>query len=147
MSSNTARENASVVDSSVTEWKNDLRNSDDLENEDGYPIRSQELEHSKLSIKKGIWATLVMNETILEEAFHNSGSVILIFSVNMSGFFQGYAQMISSVGWRRDNVWRQGSGKGDDTISDGTRGDKWKAWRLFKLGFGNWPWPFSQEEA
>ncbi|XP_039068179.1 LOW QUALITY PROTEIN: YTH domain-containing protein 1-like [Hibiscus syriacus] len=139
MSSNTARENASVVDSSVTEWKNDLRNSDDLENEDGYPIRSQELEHSKvadkrgklcntryfvikslslnhqniqLSIKKGIWATLVMNETILEEAFHNSGSVILIFSVNMSGFFQGYAQMISSVGWRRDNVWRQGSGKG-----------------------------------
>lgn len=41
----------------------------------------------------------------------NSGKVILIFSVNMSGFFQGYAQMVSSVGWRRDNVWSQGSGK------------------------------------
>ena len=40
----------------------------------------------------------------------NSSKVILIFSVNMSGFFQGYAQMMSSVGWRRDNVWRQGSG-------------------------------------
>uniref|UniRef100_A0A5B6YV20 YTH domain-containing family protein n=1 Tax=Davidia involucrata TaxID=16924 RepID=A0A5B6YV20_DAVIN len=40
----------------------------------------------------------------------NSGKVILIFSVNMSGFFQGYAQMTSSVGWRRDNVWSQGSG-------------------------------------
>ena len=43
----------------------------------------------------------------------NSGKVILIFSVNMSGFFQGYAQMMSSVGWRRDNVWSQGSGKGN----------------------------------
>lgn len=41
----------------------------------------------------------------------NSGKVILIFSVNMSGFFQGYAQMMSSVGWRRDNVWSQGNGK------------------------------------
>ncbi|KAL4341013.1 hypothetical protein GQ457_08G027730 [Hibiscus cannabinus] len=138
MSSDTARENASVVDSSVTEWKYDMGNSDYLGNEDGYSFRSQELEHSQvankrgklcntryfiikslnhqniqLSIENGIWATQVMNEPILEEAFHNSGSVILVFSVNMSGFFQGYAQMISSVGWRRDNVWSQGSGKGN----------------------------------
>lgn len=41
----------------------------------------------------------------------NSGKVILIFSVNMSGFFQGYAQMMSTVGWRRDNIWSQGVGK------------------------------------
>jgi hypothetical protein len=41
----------------------------------------------------------------------NSDKVILIFSVNMSGFFQGYAQMMSPVGWRRDNVWSQGIGK------------------------------------
>lgn len=41
----------------------------------------------------------------------NSARVILIFSINMSGFFQGYAQMMSSAGWRRDNVWSQGSGK------------------------------------
>lgn len=41
----------------------------------------------------------------------NSGKVILIFSVNMSGSFQGYAQMMSSVGWRRDNVWSQGSSR------------------------------------
>ncbi|XP_039010996.1 YTH domain-containing protein 1-like [Hibiscus syriacus] len=182
MSSDTARENASVVDSSVTEWKNDMGNSDDFmdtllmtmptfynshsvqnhlygkclsefifscfihevsiwflsDNGDGYPVRSQELEHSQvadkrdklcntryfiikslnhqniqLSIKKGILATQVMNEPIPEEAFHNSGSVILIFSVNMSGFLHGYAQMISSVGWRRDNVWSQRSGKGN----------------------------------
>ncbi|OMO89693.1 hypothetical protein CCACVL1_07697 [Corchorus capsularis] len=138
MSSDTARENASVVDSSVTEWKNDMGNSDDPENEDGYPLRAQEPDHShiadkrgkpyntryfiikslnhqniQLSIDRGIWATQVMNEPILEEAFHNSGRVILIFSVNMSGFFQGYAEMMSSVGWRRDHVWSQGNGKGN----------------------------------
>ena len=28
----------------------------------------------------------------------------------MSGYFQGYAQMISSVGLRRDQVWSQGNG-------------------------------------
>uniref|UniRef100_A0A5B6YV21 YTH domain-containing family protein n=1 Tax=Davidia involucrata TaxID=16924 RepID=A0A5B6YV21_DAVIN len=147
MSSDTAKENASVVDSSVTEWKHDMENLDDPEspshraNEDAYPFGEEERIHScdqvgnssaikkvklygtryfiikslnreniQLSIEKGIWATQVMNEPILEEAFHNSGKVILIFSVNMSGFFQGYAQMTSSVGWRRDNVWSQGSG-------------------------------------
>ncbi|KAL5541006.1 hypothetical protein UlMin_042579 [Ulmus minor] len=148
MSSDTAKENASVVDSSVTEWKQDMGNSDDPEsssykdNENGDPSRAEEVGHIRdfvgtstpnkkgklhntryfiikslnhqniqLSIERGIWATQVMNEPILEEAFHNSGKVILIFSVNMSGFFQGYAQMMSSVGWRRDNVWSQGSGK------------------------------------
>lgn len=143
MSSDTTRENASVVDSSVTEWKHDMGNSDDPESsgykahEDGYPARVHGARHSRdadnrsklsntkyfiikslnhdnirLSIDKGIWATQVMNEPILEEAFRNSGRVILIFSVNMSGFFQGYAQMMSSVGCRRDHVWNQGMGKG-----------------------------------
>lgn len=37
--------------------------------------------------------------------------MVLIFSVNMSGFFQGYAQMLSPVGWRRDHIWSQGGGK------------------------------------
>ncbi|CAK9163110.1 unnamed protein product [Ilex paraguariensis] len=147
MSSDTAKEDASVVDSSVTEWKHDLGNLDDRESpsykvhEDAYRsgvegqarscdhvgtlsrvkkgnlystryfiIKSLNHENLQLSIEKGIWATQVMNEPILEEAFHNSGKVILIFSVNMSGFFQGYAQMMSSIGWRRDNVWSQGSG-------------------------------------
>ncbi|KAL5815316.1 hypothetical protein ACOSQ4_025957 [Xanthoceras sorbifolium] len=149
MSSDTAKESESVVDSSVTE-KHEMGISDDPEsssykvNEDAYPSQAEKrgagpfrsrLEKStenkkgklcntryfiikslnhhniQLSIEKGVWATQVMNEPILEEAFHNSGKVILIFSVNMSGFFQGYAQMMSSVGWRRDNIWNQGSGK------------------------------------
>ncbi|KAK9076727.1 hypothetical protein SSX86_005061 [Deinandra increscens subsp. villosa] len=73
-------------------------------------IKSLNHENIQLSIERGIWATQVMNEPILEEAYHNSGKVILIFSVNMSGYFQGYAQMMSSVGWRRDNVWNHGYG-------------------------------------
>lgn len=146
MSSDTAKENASVVDSSVTEWKHDMGNFDDPESpiykgeEDIYPLGAVKAGHDQvensslnkksklyntryfiikslnhhniqLSVEKGIWATQVMNEPILEDAFHNSGKVILIFSVNMSGFFQGYAQMMSSVGWRRDNIWSQGCGK------------------------------------
>ncbi|KAK7307821.1 hypothetical protein VNO77_41224 [Canavalia gladiata] len=148
MSSDSAKENASVVESSVTEWRPDMGNSDDPEsssyrfNEDinassvdkgghshgqtGHPtgigveklhnikyfiIKSLNHQNIHLSIGKGIWATQIMNEPILEEAFHNSGCVILIFSVNMSGSFQGYAQMMSSIGWRRDNVWSEGSGK------------------------------------
>ncbi|KAK2989126.1 hypothetical protein RJ640_027200, partial [Escallonia rubra] len=147
MSSDTAKENASVVDSSVTEWKHETGYLDNPETpsydgeEDTYRSGVEEQGHScdqvgtssgvqkgklhgtryfiikslnhqniQLSTEKGIWATQVMNEPILDEAFHNSGKVILIFSVNMSGFFQGYAQMMSSVGWRRDVVWSQGSG-------------------------------------
>ncbi|KZV45317.1 YTH domain-containing protein 1 [Dorcoceras hygrometricum] len=83
----------------------------ELSNTRYFIIKSLNHQNIQLSIKKGIWATQVMNEPILEEAFLNSSKVILIFSVNMSGFFQGYAQMISSVGWRRDNIWSQGSGK------------------------------------
>ncbi|KAL2987414.1 hypothetical protein AAZX31_11G027500 [Glycine max] len=148
MSSDSAKENASVVDSSVTEWRNDIGNSDDPESS-GYkfkeninPTRADKGGHSHgqighpagigvekchntkyfvikslnhqnihLSIEKGIWATQIMNEPILQEAYHNSGSVILIFSVNMSGSFQGYAQMMTSIGRGRDNAWSEGTGK------------------------------------
>ncbi|KAI9082721.1 hypothetical protein K1719_035295 [Acacia pycnantha] len=150
MSSDSAKENASVVDSSVSEWKLDIGNSDDPEstsykaNENGDPTKADKVEYShhhlgdqngiemqklyntryfiikslnhqniRLSVEKGVWATQIMNEPILEEAFHNSIKVILIFSVNSSGYFQGYAQMMSSVGCKRDNVWCEGSGKGN----------------------------------
>ncbi|CAI0414097.1 unnamed protein product [Linum tenue] len=104
MSSDTGKENASVVDSSVTDWKLDMGNSDDLESPsykgdgDGYTrsvnasrhmvgkqsvsikgrlydtryfiIKSLNSHNLQLSVDKGIWATQVMNEPILEEAFH-----------------------------------------------------------------------------
>lgn len=70
-------------------------------------IKSLNHRNIQMSIEKGIWATQVMNEPILEEAFHNSERVVLIFSVNMSGYFQGCAQMMSPVGWKRENVWNE----------------------------------------
>ncbi|KAL1212034.1 Zinc finger CCCH domain-containing protein 45 [Cardamine amara subsp. amara] len=130
MSSDTAKENASVVDSSLTDWKQDIGNSDDPESssyrskEDhnlskveaerhNFPdqLESSKANKSSKPVERGIWATQVMNEPILEGAFNKSGRVILIFSVNMSGFFQGYAEMLSPVGWRRDQIWSQGGGK------------------------------------
>lgn len=147
MSSDIAKENASVADAVVTEWKNERGYFDRPDsssfrvNEDTSRSRAEEhpvscpqigissaiekgklygiryfviksLNHDniQLSVNKGIWATQAMNEAILDEAFHNSSKVILIFSVNMSGYFQGYAQMISPVGLTRDQVWSQGNG-------------------------------------
>ena len=126
-SDTTAKENVSVVDedSSLTDWKQDdpaYRSKDDHKPSKSknskqeyqtryFIIKSLNYDNIQLSLEKGIWATQVMNEPILEGAFHNSGRVVLIFSVNMSGFFQGYAQMLSPVGWRRDHIWSQGGGK------------------------------------
>ncbi|XP_030524804.1 zinc finger CCCH domain-containing protein 45 isoform X1 [Rhodamnia argentea] len=173
MSCDSGKDNASVVDSSLTEGKHDmgtldepagsfLTESTDKQNEHQYPSNSEEppcghdkrgdsianrkgrwystryfiiksLNHHnlQLSIEKGIWATQVMNEPILEEAFHNSGKVILIFSVNMSGFFQGYAQMMSPIGWRRDKLWSQGNGRNNPW----GRSFKVKWLRLYDLPF------------
>lgn len=70
-------------------------------------IKSLNRHNLEKSVKKGIWATQAMNEAILNEAFENAERVILIFSVNMSGHFQGYAQMMSSIGQRRARVWNE----------------------------------------
>ncbi|TMW94823.1 hypothetical protein EJD97_009746 [Solanum chilense] len=147
MPSDTARKNAAIANSIVTDYKNERRNFDGPDssclrvNEDTnrsiaeeltlssppigistaikkgklysiryFVIKSLNHENIQLSVNRGIWATQAMNEAILDEAFHNSSKVILIFSVNTSGYFQGYAQMISSVGLRRDQVWSQGNG-------------------------------------
>ncbi|KAM7531211.1 hypothetical protein LguiB_034621 [Lonicera macranthoides] len=139
MSSDTAKENASVVDSSVTEWKHymgDFDNQGLLKREVeeppsylscsySYPLdnppsrRGVVKKYTFLSESPSYKGNEVASRSGAEEhgfierhvlVLQNSGKVILIFSINMSGFFQGYAQMISSVGWRRDSVWSQGSG-------------------------------------
>ncbi|XP_073241899.1 3'-5' RNA helicase YTHDC2-like [Porites lutea] len=51
-----------------------------------------------ISMAKGIWATTLANEKKLNRAFKESKRVILVFSVQGSGHFQGYAQMISAIG-------------------------------------------------
>ncbi|KAJ7384544.1 3'-5' RNA helicase ythdc2 [Desmophyllum pertusum] len=47
---------------------------------------------------KGIWATTLANEKKLNRAFKETKHVILVFSVQGSGHFQGYAQMTSPIG-------------------------------------------------
>ncbi|THU77220.1 hypothetical protein K435DRAFT_702873 [Dendrothele bispora CBS 962.96] len=50
-----------------------------------------------LSVQKGLWATQKHNEGILDQAFRTSKEVYLIFGVNKSGEFYGYARMVGSV--------------------------------------------------
>ncbi|KAL0568703.1 hypothetical protein V5O48_013279 [Marasmius crinis-equi] len=50
-----------------------------------------------LSVEKGLWATQKHNEGILDQAYRTSKEVYLIFSVNKSGEFYGYAKMVGPV--------------------------------------------------
>ncbi|PIL22420.1 hypothetical protein GSI_15108 [Ganoderma sinense ZZ0214-1] len=48
-----------------------------------------------LSVEKCLWATQRHNEGILDQAFRTSKEVYLIFSVNKSGEFYGYAKYVA----------------------------------------------------
>ncbi|EAU85874.2 hypothetical protein CC1G_02897 [Coprinopsis cinerea okayama7 len=50
-----------------------------------------------LSVKNGLWATQKHNELLLDQAFRTAKDVFLIFSVNKSGEFYGYARMIGPI--------------------------------------------------
>jgi len=47
-----------------------------------------------LSVENGLWATQRHNEAILDQAYRTSTEVILIFGVNKSGEFYGYARYV-----------------------------------------------------
>lgn len=56
----------------------------------------------ELSVDSGLWATQKHNELVLDRAYRTSGNVYLIFSVNKSGEFYGFARMAGPI--------RQGEG-------------------------------------
>lgn len=64
-------------------------------------LKSINSENIQRAVSEGIWATQVHNEVKLNEAFRGSERVVLIFSVNASGHFQGYAKMTTLVGGMR----------------------------------------------
>ncbi|ESK86932.1 yt521-b-like splicing protein [Moniliophthora roreri MCA 2997] len=64
-----------------------------------------------LSVEKGLWATQKHNEGILDQAYRTSTDVYLIFGVNKSGEFYGYARMAGPVS------------KGEHRVSWGPRTD------------------------
>eukprot|EP00928_Gymnodinium_smaydae_P008323 TRINITY_DN13035_c0_g1_i2.p1 TRINITY_DN13035_c0_g1~~TRINITY_DN13035_c0_g1_i2.p1 ORF type:complete len:434 (-),score=85.49 TRINITY_DN13035_c0_g1_i2:121-1422(-) len=63
-----------------------------------FVIKSGNHNNLVLSIENKVWATQRQNEGKLNEALQTAPYVILIFSVNCSGAFQGYAKMVSPVG-------------------------------------------------
>ncbi|KAJ7152283.1 YT521-B-like domain-containing protein [Mycena crocata] len=61
-------------------------------------LKSHKQDDLELSVRTGVWATQAHNEGVLDRAFGNSRNVFLIFSVNKSGEFYGYARMTGLVG-------------------------------------------------
>lgn len=59
-----------------------------------------------IALSKHIWSTQEHNEKKLREAYQDN-EVILIFSVNKSGAFQGYARMVSGIGSKSSSIWEQ----------------------------------------
>ena len=50
-----------------------------------------------LSVQRGLWATQPHNEPVLDQAYRTSTVVYLIFGVNKSGEFFGYAKWVFSI--------------------------------------------------
>lgn len=60
-----------------------------------FQIKSINHENVELSKSMGVWSTPIQNEIRLNTAFKEHRNVILIFSVQQSGAFQGFARMVS----------------------------------------------------
>uniref|UniRef100_A0A1A9WC88 YTH domain-containing protein n=1 Tax=Glossina brevipalpis TaxID=37001 RepID=A0A1A9WC88_9MUSC len=63
-------------------------------------IKSNNSDNVNISKSQNVWATLPQNDANLSQAFKEARNVLLIFSVNESGKFAGFARMSASS--RRD---------------------------------------------
>mmetsp|Transcript_60168 Transcript_60168/g.82688 ORF Transcript_60168/g.82688 Transcript_60168/m.82688 type:complete len:86 (+) Transcript_60168:414-671(+) len=61
-----------------------------------FVLKSFSLESVLLSIKHNVWSTSLGPTEKLVDAFRRVDNVILFFSVNESGGFQGYARMMAN---------------------------------------------------
>jgi len=96
-----------------------------------YVMRSNSEENIRVSMDKGIWATLVRNEANLNKAFDWYDKVYLVFSICYSGHFQGYAEMKSKISKEKSDLWDR-----DDPFGAHKRrkfGSKWGG--VFKIGW------------
>ncbi|TKY85248.1 hypothetical protein EX895_006328 [Sporisorium graminicola] len=57
-------------------------------------LRTDDLDRS---VETGYWATQPHNESVLDQAYRNSEAVYLIFGVNQTGQFHGYAKMAGPI--------------------------------------------------
>uniref|UniRef100_UPI0037E88EAD 3'-5' RNA helicase YTHDC2 isoform X2 n=1 Tax=Semicossyphus pulcher TaxID=241346 RepID=UPI0037E88EAD len=60
-------------------------------------MKSSNMRNIEISQQRGIWSTTSSNESRLSQAFMENSIIILIFSVQGSGHFQGCARMTSAV--------------------------------------------------
>ncbi|KAL7275998.1 hypothetical protein RUND412_001029 [Rhizina undulata] len=76
-----------------------------------FVVKSFNHDNVKMAQQDELWATQKKNSEIFEDAFKTSRDVILVFSVNKSGKFQGYARMESAPGtapvpsWAKNLLW------------------------------------------
>ncbi|XP_077146608.1 3'-5' RNA helicase YTHDC2 [Ranitomeya variabilis] len=68
-------------------------------------MKSSNLRNLDISQQKGIWSTTPSNECKLNRAFWESSTVYLVFSVQGSGHFQGFARMCSEIGQEKSKDW------------------------------------------
>ncbi|KAL7376832.1 hypothetical protein ABVT39_016645 [Epinephelus coioides] len=68
-------------------------------------MKSSNVRNIDISQQKGIWSTTPSNENKLTKAFMENNLIILIFSVQGSGHFQGYAHMTSAVSQESCQDW------------------------------------------
>uniref|UniRef100_A0A3Q1BZP0 RNA helicase n=1 Tax=Amphiprion ocellaris TaxID=80972 RepID=A0A3Q1BZP0_AMPOC len=68
-------------------------------------MKSSNSRNLEISQQKGIWSTTPSNETKLTKAFLENSLIILIFSVQGSGHFQGYAHMTSAISQESCQDW------------------------------------------
>ncbi|XP_057259847.1 3'-5' RNA helicase YTHDC2 isoform X1 [Pezoporus wallicus] len=68
-------------------------------------MKSSNVQNIDISQQKGIWSTTPSNERKLNRAFWESSMVYLIFSVQGSGHFQGFARMASEIGCEKSQDW------------------------------------------
>ncbi|KAM9841444.1 3'-5' RNA helicase YTHDC2 [Aulostomus maculatus] len=68
-------------------------------------MKSSNMKNIEVSQQKGIWSTTPSNEAKLAKAFLENSLVILIFSVQGSGHFQGYARMTTPISCESCHDW------------------------------------------
>lgn len=69
-------------------------------------IKSNNEENLQIARQHNEWATTVSNQAKLIEAFVQKSNVILLFSVNKSAKFQGFARMESNIQNYQSQYWK-----------------------------------------
>ncbi|KAH0563255.1 hypothetical protein GP486_002179 [Trichoglossum hirsutum] len=103
------RNNGRYIDRGGKQTRLENRTSWDFRGRKGdtryFMVKSFNSENVTQAQEEDVWATQEKNAELFSEAFRNTRNVILIFSVNKSAAFQGYARMESEPGTAQKPSW------------------------------------------